>query len=87
MGKLIKIYFLILDEWLLLELIKEETTLLLEIISNCYTAKKSNIFCSQFDIKDWYEKLDDDTLADAILDRIIHNSYDIFIDDSITVRE
>lgn len=82
-----KVDVLILDEWLLFELSNEEARLLLEIINARYTAKKSNIFCSQFDIKGWYEKLGDGTLAEAILDRVIHNSYDIFIDGSVSMRE
>lgn len=72
--QLTKIDLLIFDEWLLFDLSKEEAALLLEIINARYTAKKSNIFCSQFDIKGWYEKLGDGTLAEAILDRVIHNS-------------
>ncbi|WP_338490526.1 ATP-binding protein [Ruoffia tabacinasalis] len=35
----------------------------------------------------WYEKLGDGTLAEAILDRIIHNSYDVLIDGDISMRE
>ncbi|WP_407267783.1 ATP-binding protein [Radiobacillus sp. PE A8.2] len=87
MKTLIKIDLLILDEWLLYELSKEEATLILEIINSRYLAKKSNIFCSQFDIKGWYGKLGDGTLAEAILDRIIHNSYEIFIDGTVYMRE
>lgn len=87
MKKLIKVDLLILDEWLLYELSNEEATLLLEIINARYEAQKSNIYCSQFDFKGWYEKLGDGTLAEAILDRIIHNSYDVFIDGEISMRE
>lgn len=85
--KLTAIDLLIFDEWLLFELSKEEAALLLEIINARYIAKKSNIFCSQFDIKGWYEKLGDGTLAEAILDRVIHNSYDVFIDGNVSMRE
>jgi len=85
--KLIKIDLLILDEWLLYELSNEEATLLLEIINARLETKKSNIYCSQFDFKGWYEKLGDGTLAEAILDRIIHNSYDVLIDGTISMRE
>ena len=87
MKKLIKVDVLILDEWLLFELTKDEATLLLEIINTCYTAKKSIIFCSQFDIQGWYEELGDGTLAETVLNRIVHNSYDIFIDGSVFMRE
>lgn len=45
MKKLIKVDLLILDEWLLFELTKDEATLLLEIINARYTSKKSNINC------------------------------------------
>lgn len=87
MKKLIKVDLLVLDEWLLHALTNEEAALLLEIINARRQAKQSNIFCSQFDIDGWYEKLGDGTLAEAILDRIVHDSYDIYIDGDISMRE
>ncbi|SFM18554.1 IS21-like element helper ATPase IstB [Salibacterium qingdaonense] len=87
MKKLLKVDLLILDEWLLHALTNEEAALLLEIINARRQAKQSTIFCSQFDIDGWYEKLGDGTLAEAILDRIVHDSYDIFIDGKISMRE
>ena len=37
--------------------------------------KRSTVFTSQFSTDLWYENLADPTLADAILDRILHNAY------------
>ena len=37
------------------------------------------IFCSQFDVGGWHTKLGDPVLADAICDRIVHDSYSIVI--------
>ncbi|AWW26900.1 hypothetical protein DOZ58_09840 [Acetobacterium sp. KB-1] len=41
--------------------------------------KVSTIFCSQFAPLGWYSKFPEATVADAILDRIIHNSHSIEI--------
>ena len=47
---------------------------LLEITeSRC--KKASTIFCSQFDVGGWHEKIGKPTLADAVCDRIVHDSY------------
>ena len=37
--------------------------------------KSATIITSQLDVKQWHAYLDDPTLADAILDRIVHNAY------------
>ena len=48
----------------------------------------STIFCSQFDVPGWHENLYDPTLADAICDRIIYDSYSIRVEgDSMRKRK
>ena len=43
--------------------------------------KSSTIFCSQHEFEEWYDQLggDDNPLADAIIERIAHDSYRINI--------
>jgi DNA replication protein DnaC len=74
----LKVNLLILDEWMLVALRESEARDLLEIIH--YRHKKaSTIFCSQFAPAGWHAKIGEATLADAILDRIVHDSYTIEI--------
>lgn len=77
---------LILDEWLLIQLKGNEARDLLEIVESRHQ-NGSTIFCSQFAPGGWHEKIGEDTLADAILDRIVHDSYTIFIDGETSMRE
>ena len=80
--KVIKNYkqvkLLILDEWLLYPLKEPEARDLLEIAEGRYK-KASTIFCSQFEVGGWHQKIGEATLADAICDRIVHDSYTIVI--------
>jgi DNA replication protein DnaC len=74
----LKVNLLILDEWMLVALRESEARDLLEIIH--YRHKKaSTIFCSQFAPAGWHTKIGEATLADAILDRIVYDSYTIEI--------
>jgi DNA replication protein DnaC len=73
-----KYTLLILDEWLLIKLTETEARDLLEII-HARHKKVSTIFCSQFAPLGWYSKFPEATVADAILDRIVHNSHSIEI--------
>jgi len=77
---------LILDEWLLYPLKDAEARDLLEIAEARYK-KASTIFCSQFDVGGWHQKIGEPTLADAICDRIVHDSYTIVIQGEDSMRK
>lgn len=77
---------LIIDEWLLYPLKETDARDLLEIVEARYK-KASTIFCSQFDIPGWREKIGDPIMADAICDRIVHDSYTILIDCKESMRK
>lgn len=88
--KIIKQYkqvkLLILDEWLLYPLKDAEARDLLEITEARYK-KASTIFCSQFEVGGWHHKIGEPTLADAICDRIVHDSYTIVIGGKDSMRK
>lgn len=84
--KYTKVDLLILDEWLLTDLSTDEAAILLEITESRHKVA-STIFCSQIDPNGWHIKLGNETIAEAILDRIIHDSYQILIDGDISMRE
>src|SRR5699024_7016382 len=84
--KYTKVNVLVLDEWLLTEISTDNASILLEIIEDRHKVS-STIFCSQIDPSGWHLKLGNETIAEAILDRIIHDSYQILIDGEISMRE
>ena len=53
---------------------------LLEILDDRFN-RRSTIVTSQLPVKSWHEYIDDHTMADAILDRLVHNSYRIDFDE------
>jgi DNA replication protein DnaC len=85
-SKYKKVNLLILDEWLLTPLRGDESRDLLELIESRHQVS-STIFCSQFSPGGWHEMIGQDTLADAILDRIVHDSYKILLKGKRSMRE
>ena len=71
-----KVKLLILDDWGPEPLGANQRRDLLEIIEDRYDAG-SILMTSQVPVAQWYEIIGDPTLADAILDRLIHNAYRI----------
>ena len=79
-GKLMLGYaktdLLILDDWGLAPMTDLQRRDLLELLEDRY-GKKSTIVTSQLPVTAWHEAIGDPTLADAILDRLVHNAYKI----------
>ena len=72
---------LIIDEWLLLKPSPNEQKDIFELLHR-RRRRSSTLFCSQYRSDGWYDQLGgtDSPLADAILDRIMHDSYKVNID-------
>lgn len=79
-GKLLagfaKTQLLILDDWGLAKLTDEQRHDLLEILEDRH-GLRSTVVAAQLPVDNWHEIIGDPTLADAILDRLIHNAYKI----------
>jgi DNA replication protein DnaC len=76
MKSLLKADLLILDDFGLAPLTTDQQRDLLEIIDDRYD-RRSTLVTSQLPVKHWHDILADPTLADAILDRLVHNAYKI----------
>lgn len=81
-----QVRLLILDEWLLFPLKESEARDLLEIVEARHK-RAATIFCSQFEVGGWYQKIGEATIADAICDRIAHDSYTITISGKDSMRK
>ncbi len=73
-----KVNLLILDDWMLIKLTNEESRFVYELVHRRHKTA-STIFCSQFAPAGWHQRISEETLADAILDRIVYDSYVIEI--------
>ena len=74
--RLAKTDLLILDDWGLAPFTDEGRRDLLEILEDRHS-KKSTLITSQIPIAKWHEVIGNPTLADAIMDRLVHNAYQI----------
>ena len=65
---------LLLDDWGLAPLTESQRRDLLELAEDRHNLK-STLITSQMPVDHWHELIGDPTLADAILDRLIHNAH------------
>ena len=88
LAKYSKSTLLILGEWLLLKPTNSEQQDIFELLHS-RQRNTSTIFCSQYHPNGWYMQLGGESspLADAILDRIMHNSYRVHIESTNPDRD
>ena len=86
MQSLAKAELIILDDLGLAPMSAEQLRDLLEIIDVRYQ-KGSTLITSQLPVASWHEALGDPTMADAILDRVVHNAYKIELDGVDSMRK
>lgn len=72
--QLARLNLLVIDDWGVAPLTDENRRDLLEILDDRYDSS-STLVTSQLPVERWHEYLGDPTLADAILDRLVHNAH------------
>lgn len=78
LAALAKVDLIILDDWGTQRLSEEQRHDLFEIVEDRYD-RRSTLVAAQLPVSHWHEAIGDPTLADAILDRLIHNAHKIVL--------
>jgi DNA replication protein DnaC len=76
LKKIAKAHLLIVDDWGMAKVEERQYREFLEILDDRHGAG-STLMTSQFPVGAWHEAIPDPTVADAILDRLIHNAHRI----------
>ncbi|MCX7169282.1 MAG: IS21-like element helper ATPase IstB [Proteobacteria bacterium] len=79
LTKLANTDVLVIDDWGLAPLTDESRRDLLEIFDDRH-GTRSSIITSQLAVKHWHDSIGDPTLADAILDRLVHQAHTLDLD-------
>jgi len=79
LNNLNKYHLLILDDWGLAEISASDSRDILEVIEGRANTG-STILTAQIPVQNWYQLFADPTLADACLDRLVHNAYTMEIE-------
>ncbi|MBK1702974.1 AAA family ATPase [Halochromatium glycolicum] len=73
-GQLVRMELVILDDWGLAKLNAAQRTDLMELIEERH-GRHATLIASQLPVDTWHELIGEATLADAILDRLLHNAH------------
>ncbi|WP_233081949.1 IS21-like element helper ATPase IstB [Rheinheimera soli] len=74
LSQLQKLDLLILDDWGLEGFKGKQISDLLDVIEDRYE-QRSTVIVSQLPVSEWYGLMENPTVADALLDRLIHNAH------------
>lgn len=69
-----RVSLLVLDDWLRDPLTPVQARDLLEILDDRY-GQRSTVVAAQLPVTDWHPRIADPTIADAMLDRLVHNAH------------
>jgi DNA replication protein DnaC len=76
LGRLSRVDVLVVDDWAMAPLAENERRDFWEICEERYQTR-STILTSQVPVANWHEQIGDATVADGILDRLVHNAHRI----------
>jgi len=74
LARLSRIDVLVIDDWVMAPLAEPERRDFWEICEDRYQVR-STMLTSQLPVSRWHEQIGDPTLADGILDRLVHNAH------------
>ncbi len=76
LARLARIDVLVIDDWAMAPLSETERREIWEICEDRYQTR-STLLTSQLPVSRWHEQIGDPTIADGILDRLVHNAHRI----------
>jgi DNA replication protein DnaC len=76
LKKIAKAHLLVVDDWGMAKVEERQYREFLEILDDRHSSG-STLMTSQFPVSAWHEAIPDPTVADAILDRLVHNAHRI----------
>lgn len=86
LTRLAKYAVLIIDDWGLAKLTDRERRDILEVLEDRHNIS-STIISSQIPVEKWHDLIGDPTIADAVLDRLIHNAHTITMNAKDSMRK